>query len=57
MDIVVGRAGGTTIVIKSKARSVMTPKPTPIRIKLIVHIINPIPAKKGREKIIINMIQ
>jgi hypothetical protein len=46
IDIVVGRAGGTTIVIRSKARTIMMVLFTPIRIKLIVLIINPIPAKK-----------
>ena len=52
MDIVVGRAGGTTIVIKSKARTIMIPKFTPIRIKLIELIINPIPAKKVERKLL-----
>jgi hypothetical protein len=44
MDIVVGSAGGTTIVIKSKARSIMVLFFTPIRIKLTVLTQNPIPA-------------
>jgi hypothetical protein len=54
IDIVAGKAGGTTIVIRSRARTMMVDKLAPIRTKLYVDAMKPMTAMTAKTPINLN---